>query len=367
MNKMNKFMIACFALFLIGSVVFADDVVYDAITYPFASGTKAMAADVNAAFDEVEASVNDNNTRITGLEVSTLDGVSNVGGDIDIVGGTEITITSDDTLNTITISAPSDLAHKDGTLQTNLNADMLDTLSESSFFRLNQSEVVAGRPSFNGGTSGSTSPFNVDSNTVVTNLNADMLDGYHYSSFIRTTGGTITGNLTVNSSTYVGSAYRYSSARTYYLDIPVYEFHHSNFNATSNRLWYNFAQNYLYLTAGSGTSYLAAPVYLPHGATITALYHYVYDGTSTSYLTSNTRLYYRPVTSTSYYLIGTATYNSSAATNSTAVFTGSVGLSHSVSNANTYYVNTSYFQNAVTSSLRFYGIRIRYTMSYISE
>lgn len=34
------------------------------------------------------------------------------------------------------------------------------------------------RPAFNGGTSGSTSPFTVDSTTKVTNLNADLLDGY---------------------------------------------------------------------------------------------------------------------------------------------------------------------------------------------
>jgi len=34
------------------------------------------------------------------------------------------------------------------------------------------------RPAFNGGTSGSTSPFTVDSNTVVTNLNADLVDGF---------------------------------------------------------------------------------------------------------------------------------------------------------------------------------------------
>lgn len=35
------------------------------------------------------------------------------------------------------------------------------------------------RPAFNGGTSGSTSPFTVDSTQVVTNLNADLVDGIH--------------------------------------------------------------------------------------------------------------------------------------------------------------------------------------------
>ncbi len=45
------------------------------------------------------------------------------------------------------------------------------------YFHLAQNETVAGRPAFNGGTSGSTAPFSVDSNAVVANLNADLLDG----------------------------------------------------------------------------------------------------------------------------------------------------------------------------------------------
>ncbi len=362
MNKMNKFMIACFALFLIGSVVFADDVVYDAITYPFDSGTKAMAADVNAAFDEVEASVNDNNTRITGLEVSTLDGVSNVGGDIDIVGGTEITITSDDTLNTITISAPSDLAHKDGTLQTNLNADMLDTLSESSFFRLNQSEVVAGRPSFNGGTSGSTSPFNVDSNTVVTNLNTDMLDGYHYSSFIRTTGGTITGNLTVNGSTYVGSAYRYSSPKTYYLNVSSVAFQPGY--PTNDAVWQN---DYLgsYLSSGTATyKFVYAPVYLPAGAVIKELRSYTFDS-NTNNFSMTAYLRYRPSTSTGYGNVATVSVASNWA--DTTIHQNYIAASHTVSTNNQYFILINWNQPVKGMSQRFFGLRIAYTLSYVSQ
>lgn len=40
-------------------------------------------------------------------------------------------------------------------------------------------------PAFNGGTSGSTAPFTVDSTFLVTNLNADLLDNLHASSFLR--------------------------------------------------------------------------------------------------------------------------------------------------------------------------------------
>ncbi len=67
-----------------------------------------------------------------------------------------------------------------------LNADYLDGLNETAFFRLNQGETVTGRPAFNGGTSGSTAPFSVDSSFRITNLNADYLDGFQGSAFTLT-------------------------------------------------------------------------------------------------------------------------------------------------------------------------------------
>ncbi|HOO47994.1 MAG TPA: hypothetical protein PLV35_01105, partial [Candidatus Paceibacterota bacterium] len=61
--------------------------------------------------------------------------------------------------------------------------DPVWTAAAPSYFNLGENENVTGRPSFNGGVSGTSSPFTVDSNTVVTNLNADMLDGQHASAF----------------------------------------------------------------------------------------------------------------------------------------------------------------------------------------
>jgi hypothetical protein len=63
------------------------------------------------------------------------------------------------------------------------------------------------RPAFNGGASGSTSPFTVDSNTKVTNLNADYLDGISSGSFLRSdTADTVGGKLTYNVAPEFGSA-----------------------------------------------------------------------------------------------------------------------------------------------------------------
>lgn len=49
--------------------------------------------------------------------------------------------------------------------------------------RTDSSQTFIGRPSFNGGNSGSTSPFTVDSTTKVVSLNADLLDGLSSTDF----------------------------------------------------------------------------------------------------------------------------------------------------------------------------------------
>lgn len=63
------------------------------------------------------------------------------------------------------------------------DADTLDGVDSSGFFVLSESEVVTGIPAFNGGTSGGSAPFAVDSDSVVANLNADLLDGAEASAF----------------------------------------------------------------------------------------------------------------------------------------------------------------------------------------
>jgi hypothetical protein len=56
-----------------------------------------------------------------------------------------------------------------------------------------------GIPVFNGGTSGSTAPFTVDSTTVVTNLNADYVDGKSFGTFVA--GGILFASNTTSATT----------------------------------------------------------------------------------------------------------------------------------------------------------------------
>lgn len=96
--------------------------------------------------------------------------------------------------------APSSHGHDHGSL-TGLADD-----DHPQYFNLSQSEAVNGRPAFNGGTTGLSSPFTVDSSYKVSLLNADYLDGYDSSSFmlsstdnwVNITGDTMTGQLTLN-------------------------------------------------------------------------------------------------------------------------------------------------------------------------
>ena len=55
------------------------------------------------------------------------------------------------------------------------------------YFNLGQNETVTGIPAFNGGVSGTSAPFSVDSTTLVTNLNADLLDGQQTSYYANST------------------------------------------------------------------------------------------------------------------------------------------------------------------------------------
>jgi hypothetical protein len=64
-------------------------------------------------------------------------------------------------------------------------SDPIWSAASSNYFNLNQNELITGIPAFNGGTTGLTAPFSVDSTHLVTNLNADYLDGLSSSGYLR--------------------------------------------------------------------------------------------------------------------------------------------------------------------------------------
>ena len=75
---------------------------------------------------------------------------------------------------------------------TSEDSDKLGAVAAASYARSDAADTISGIhthtaiPAFNGGVSGSTAPFTVDSTTLVNNLNADLLDGLDQSQFART-------------------------------------------------------------------------------------------------------------------------------------------------------------------------------------
>ena len=89
------------------------------------------------------------------------------------------------------------------------------------YFNLGQDEAVSGRPAFNGGVSGSSAPFSVDSTYLVINLNADLLDNQHANVFqLRVTGTCMVGS-TVRLINADGTVTCQSDAVFNRLDVPV--------------------------------------------------------------------------------------------------------------------------------------------------
>ncbi|MDD4614817.1 MAG: hypothetical protein PHI40_05375, partial [Caldisericia bacterium] len=86
-------------------------------------------------------------------------------------------------VNTITlantIASISDVSGSTGSTNLVLSASptLTGTLTAAA-------ATFSGTVAFNGGTTGSTPPFTVDSTYVVTNLNADLWDGYQFASYL---------------------------------------------------------------------------------------------------------------------------------------------------------------------------------------
>jgi len=144
------------------------------------------ATTLAAAKSHMDSTSNPHN--VTATQVGALvsvDGVSNAGGNVDLVAGSNISIAPDDTNNRITI----------GGTGTWPNADKLDGYHAGSFVLtsdyedtdvLNKIKNVDGAGSgldadkLDGKQSGNASGnIPVSNGTVCTNLNADKLDGYH--------------------------------------------------------------------------------------------------------------------------------------------------------------------------------------------
>jgi hypothetical protein len=172
--------------------------------------------------------------------------------------------------------------------------------------------------------------------------------------------------LDVNGDVETSGNYKYSSAKTYYLEIPAAAFTvtmpddtNSVESYTVNGYWYVYDGNNLHLMC---------PVNLPYGATVTEFRVYAYDNTAANHQDIDATLYRRYVMSTSLSTMAKIVW-----TPSDGGDTIQTNYDNTISYAtidNQYYQYFIHIINDISSDgntlLRFYGGRIQYTMDTIT-
>ena len=121
------------------------------------------------------------------------------------VGADGYVLTAGDTMTgrlTSTYNSGAPFAVTSTTMNTNLNADLFDGHQSTDFLRLSTGGIVTAPITVTAQISSTwptgSPPFVVSSTTVNTSLNADLLDGSHGSVFARLDGSSMSGSLTVN-------------------------------------------------------------------------------------------------------------------------------------------------------------------------
>jgi hypothetical protein len=161
--------------------------------------------------------------------------------------------------------------------------------------------------------------------------------------------------------------FRYSTSREYVKHVPVAAFN-ENGNDDLHPSW-NRVQDYisLYVTPSSLSLGFSAPIDLPDGATVIETILYGYDDDPTYDMTLTLAYFRRDLTSTTISQVGSA-YQLTTSGASTAIQSESrTPIANPViDNQNySYYLNVGMQVGHVTNDLRFYGVRIRYTIDQL--
>lgn len=189
---------------------------------------------VNVSGDTMSGTLDMDNNAIIDIDWPNSDDGAGSGLDADMLDGLQGSDYQRRVSNSCAVGASIRAIAADGTVTCETDDDTTDHGSLSGlgdddhtqYFHLSQNETVSGIPAFNGGTTGSSAPFSVDSTFLVTNLNADLLDGLHASSFMSAStddwvneiGDTMTGNLSIDYAGNPGIELRANSGGTPYID-----------------------------------------------------------------------------------------------------------------------------------------------------
>ena len=153
------------------------------------SGTITIGTDVVAVIDAALTNGNIVSADSSGRITTSLGIVAT---NIATLSGTNI-FTSVPAFNGGTSGTSAPFSVDSTFLVTKLNVQYLNNWSSDSYCRLDTPQIFTSVPVFNGGTSGASAPFSVDSTFLVTNLNADLLDGQEGTYYAPIASPTFTG------------------------------------------------------------------------------------------------------------------------------------------------------------------------------
>lgn len=157
--------------------------------------------------------------------------------------------------------------------------------------------------------------------------------------------------------------YKYTSPKTYYLNIPAADF---NSFCEAQENWINTG-DYIYLTPPNTIIQLRCPVHLPEGATVTEFQTYLYDNNTTSDITLSISLKGRYIYSTSIFNMALLTVNTAGSSTSIQAFTDTTIENPTIDNENNqYWIFATYNPHSYYGLSRFYGCRIAYTINTIA-
>jgi len=159
--------------------------------------------------------------------------------------------------------------------------------------------------------------------------------------------------------------YRYTSPKTYYLNIPTAAFAAMAEGYSDSY----FNSGYWISTYNSIQFTVTCPVYLPQGATITEFQVYVYDNDATYNVNSQLSLQRRNINSIYFNeLAGALWFNTSGSSSNIQVFSDTTIQYPTIENANyQYFITINFISHAQqNTNLRFCGCRIAYNMDTIA-
>jgi hypothetical protein len=173
--------------------------------------------------------------------------------------------------------------------------------------------------------------------------------------------------LDVSGDVQVSGDYKYSSARTFHLNIPACAFQWQSLDDEDK---FPITSHYGRITSGSAPFdvTIIAPVYLPDGAELTGDFKiYFYDEDVDDDLDATVYFLRRGLTSTSGVVLAYLTTSSSGTSPDIQIDSAAL-TAHTVDNESYQYtIDLIWNQDNAPATLRFYGCQIEYTMDHVSQ